>query len=62
MPEYYDTFVKLKKQMDDKCFEYDKIQPWEKDITNSINNSNIVVTINEVLSCLNLVSTPKKID
>lgn len=62
MSEYYDLFVKLKKQMDDKQFVYDEVQPWEKNITNSINNSTFVKTINEYFTCLNSPDNIKEKD
>ena len=49
MPECYEKFVELKKQVDNKVFVYDDKQPWEKDIEKCINNNTFVQFINNFI-------------
>jgi hypothetical protein len=46
MSECYEKFTKLKKNMDNKVFVYDKKQPWERDIEKCINNNDFLKSFN----------------
>ena len=48
MSECYENFTKLKKNMDNKVFFYDKKQTWEGDIEKCINNNDFVKCINNL--------------
>ena len=43
--EYYETFLKLLKEMNDKKMDLNQKQPWESDIENAINNSYLLLKI-----------------
>ena len=59
MADYYENFVKLKKQMDNKVFVYDEKQSWEKEIETSINNNTFVQFINNFCFQKNITNIKK---
>ena len=59
MADYYENFVKLKKQMDNKVFVYDEKQSWEKEIETSINNNTFVQFINNFCFQKNITNVKK---